>query len=110
MRPQTDLLILLTAVPIINDSQTNPPDPAGVSYKLIWEVKLSEGQEGTVLINYTICALSALVLSPLGGQQMGPTGALYPDLLWPIQRSPTKVYGQVPQNWDDCGGPSWSFL
>jgi hypothetical protein len=35
----------------------------------------------------------ALVLSPLGiaqarRQQMGPTGALDPDLLWPIQRSP----------------------
>jgi hypothetical protein len=58
MRPQTDLLILLTAVIIINDSQTNPPDPAGVSHKLIWEVKLLEGQKGTILINRTICALS----------------------------------------------------
>jgi hypothetical protein len=58
MRSQTDLLILLTAVVIINDSQTNPPDSAGVSHKLIWEVKLLEGQEGTVLINHTICALS----------------------------------------------------
>jgi hypothetical protein len=36
MRPQTDLLILLAAVIIINDSQTNPPDPAVVSHKLIW--------------------------------------------------------------------------
>jgi hypothetical protein len=63
---QTDLLILLTAVIIINDSQTNPPDPAGVSHKLMWEVKLSEEQEGTILINCTICALSGLVLSPLG--------------------------------------------
>jgi hypothetical protein len=61
MRPQTDLLILLTAV-IIIDSQTNPPDPAGVSHKLIWEVRLSEGQEGTVLINRTICALSGTCL------------------------------------------------
>jgi hypothetical protein len=60
MRPQTDLLILLTAVIIINDSQINLPGPAGVSHKLIWEVKLSEGQEGTVLINCTICALCAL--------------------------------------------------
>jgi hypothetical protein len=66
MRPQTDLLILLTAVIIINDSQTNPPDPAGVSHKLIWEVKLSEGQEGTTLINRTICALSGPCLVSLG--------------------------------------------
>jgi hypothetical protein len=58
MRPQTDLVILLTAVIIINESQTNPPDPAGVSHKLIWEVKLLEGQEGTILINCTIYALS----------------------------------------------------
>jgi hypothetical protein len=58
MKPQTDLLILLTAVIIINDSQTKPPDPAGVSHKLMWEVKLLEEQEGTILINYTICALS----------------------------------------------------
>jgi hypothetical protein len=58
MRPQTDLQILLTAVIIINDLQTNAPDPAGVSHKLICEVKLSEGQEGTTLINCTICALS----------------------------------------------------
>jgi hypothetical protein len=49
MRPQTDLPILLTAVIIIiNDSQTRPPDTVGVSHKLIWEVKLSEGQEGTI--------------------------------------------------------------
>jgi hypothetical protein len=96
MRPQTDLLILLTAVIIINDSQINLPGPAGVSHKLIWEVKLSEGQEGTVLINHTICALSGLCLvsfrycpGPEASRwaQLGPSP--YPDLLWPIQKSPT---------------------
>jgi hypothetical protein len=75
MRPQTDLLILLTAAIIINDSQARPPDPAGVSHKLIWEVKLSEGHKGTVLINHTICALSGPCLVSLGiAQAWRPAG------------------------------------
>jgi hypothetical protein len=41
---------------------------------------------------------------------MGPTGALYPDLLWLIRVRLSNVYGRVPQNWEDCGGPSRSFL
>jgi hypothetical protein len=86
MRPQADLLMLLTAIIIINDSQTNPPDPAGFSHKLKWEVKLSEGQEGTVVINHTICALSGPCLVSFRYCQAqrpadGPAGGLYPDLL-----------------------------
>jgi hypothetical protein len=65
MRPQTDLLILLTAVIIINDSKQTLWTQR-VSHKLIWEVKLSEGQEGTVLINRTSVLCQALVLPPLG--------------------------------------------
>jgi hypothetical protein len=45
-----------------------------------------------------------------GGQQMGPTGALYLTCSGPSRDRLSNVYGRVPQNWDDCGGPSWSFL
>jgi hypothetical protein len=115
MRPQTDLLILLTGVIIINDSQTNLPDPAGVSRKLIWKVKLSEVQEGTLLINRTICALSGpcLVsfkycpgLEASRWAQMGPSTL---TCTGPSKDHKSNVYGQVPWNWM-TEGPSWSFL
>jgi hypothetical protein len=109
MRPQTDLLILLTAVIIINDSQTNPPDPAGVSHKLIWEVKLLEGQEGTVSINCTICALSGPCLVSFRycpGPEASRWAQLGPSTLTcscPSRDHLSSVYGQVAWNWDDCG-------
>jgi hypothetical protein len=121
VRPQTDLLILLTAVIIINDSQTNPPDPAEVSRKLIWDVKLLEGQEGTILINCAIYALSGPCLvsfrySPgleaIGWAQLGPSTLTCSG---PSRDSLSNVYGRVPWNWDDWGwgglhGPFWSCV
>jgi hypothetical protein len=110
MKPQTDLLILLTAVIIINDSQTKPPDPAGVSYKLIWEVKLSEGQEGNVLINCTICVFSGPCLVSFRycpGLESSRWAQLGPSTLTctgPFKDCKSNVYGLVSQNWDDCGG------
>jgi hypothetical protein len=57
MRCQTDLLILLTTVIIMTDSQVRPEGPTGIFQKLVWEVRLLEGQERTTLINHTTCAL-----------------------------------------------------
>jgi hypothetical protein len=118
MRPQTDLLILLTAIIKISDSQTNPPDPFGVSHKLTWEVKRSEGQEGTVLINRTICTLSGPCLVSFRycpGPEASRWAQVGPSTLTcsgPCRNRLSNVYGRVriPWNWDDCGGPSWSFL
>jgi hypothetical protein len=110
MRPQTDLLILLRAVIIINDSQTNPPDPTAVSHKLIWEVELSEGQEGTTLINRTICALSDPCLVSFRycpGLKASRWAQLGPSTLscsGPSRDRLSNVYGPEPWNWDDCGG------
>jgi hypothetical protein len=117
MRPQTDLQILLTAVIIIiNDSQTNPPDPAGVSHKLICEVKLSEGQEGTTLINRAICALSGPCLvsfrycPSLEASRWAQLGPSTLTCSGPSRDRLSNVYSRVLWNWDDCRGPSWSFL
>jgi hypothetical protein len=57
MKRQTDLLILLITVIIMTESQVRPPGPTGILHKLVWEVRLLEGQEGTTLINCTTCAL-----------------------------------------------------
>jgi hypothetical protein len=91
MRCQTDLLILLTTVIIMTDSQVRPPGPTGIFYKLVWEVRLSKGQEETILINCTTCALSGpYVVSFRYCLDSEVRAIVYlglTTLVWPIQRS-----------------------
>jgi hypothetical protein len=90
MRCLTDLLILLTTVIIMTDSQVRPPGPTGILHKLVWKVRLLEGQEGTTLINFTTCALSdpcVVFFRYCLGSGNSSLRAHHPSLLWPSQRS-----------------------
>jgi hypothetical protein len=103
MRQQTDLLILLTTVIIMTDSQTRLLGPTGFLHKLVWEVRLLEGQEGTILINRTTCAVSGPCVVSfrycLGSEiraipHLGPATLVcsgqFKDCL-------SNAYGQIPQ-------------
>jgi hypothetical protein len=113
MRRQKDLLM---TVIIMTNPQVKPPGPTGIFHKLIWEVRLLEGQEGIILINQTTCALSrprvvsfryCLDSEVRAIAHLGPTTLVcsgqFKDCL-------SNVYGQIPWTWNDCGGPSRSYL